>query len=158
MSFDGPPYDDVILQDPHPLLRQRAAEVTDFSGIPVVAARLMEACRKTGNGAGLAANQIGVLQRVILIDLNNSGFIMVNPVIKSRRGEQRVDDGCLSVAGGRRRGVTLRAAEVYVEYQEVDGTPRKKLVKGFRAAVVQHEIDHLDGVLFIDRVVQWKAA
>lgn len=140
-----------ILQDPHPTLRARALEVVDFPVRAELVDTMVQACTESG-GAGLAANQIGVLERVILIEHSCRQF-MVNPVIKSRRGEQRVDDGCLSVAAGARRGVTLRASEVYVEFQDLNGEPRKALARGLRAAIVQHEVDHLDGILWIDKAI-----
>ena len=100
-------------------------------------------------GAGLAAPQVGVLRRAVLIDVEEGFFELVNPVIVQAKGEQIGYEGCLSVRG--RRGVVRRPMEVTVEFFDRFGKPQKLTARGFFARAVCHELDHLDGVLYIDK-------
>ena len=100
-------------------------------------------------GAGLAAPQVGVLRRAVVIDVEEGFFELVNPVIVQAKGEQIVYEGCLSVRG--RRGVVRRPMEVTVEFFDRFGKPQKLTARGFFARAVCHELDHLDGVLYIDK-------
>jgi peptide deformylase len=143
-----------VLQEGAPELRQMCEPVTDFGAeLQKLCDRLHRAAAAisgpTLKCAGLAANQIGELRRVVLIDEGGRTF-MVNPVIVQSFGTQRVSDGCFSVERGMKRRYTTRAAEILVTYQDRDGKPRRLRCKGFRAAVIQHEVDHLDGKLFTD--------
>lgn len=134
------------------MLRAISAPVTEF-GEPVLelAARMRRVLR-SHDGIGLAAIQIGEPLRVILVGANGD-VTMVNPTIISRSpSQQRVDEGCLSVSYGKVTEWCLRASEVCVEYQTVEGRTKRRRFKGVLAAVVQHECDHLDGVLFTDRL------
>lgn len=141
-----------ILQAPHEDLRTVCAPVTEFGHeVRELARRMLVACR-AHEGAGLAANQLGECVRVIVVDYQGE-LAMVNPVIKRRsRTQQRVDDGCLSVERGTLRGITARASEVFVEWQDFAGAAKRGVFKGLRAAIVQHEVDHLDGKLFTDLI------
>ena len=100
-------------------------------------------------GAGLAAPQVGVLRRAVVIDVEEGFFELVNPVIVQAKGEQIGYEGCLSVRG--RRGVVRRPMEVTVEFFDRFGKPQKLTARGFFARAVCHEPDHLDGVLYIDK-------
>lgn len=100
-------------------------------------------------GAGLAAPQVGVLRRAVVIDVEEGFFELVNPVIEQAKGEQIGYEGCLSVRG--RRGVVRRPMEVTVEFFDRFGKPQKLTARGFFARAVCHELDHLDGVLYIDK-------
>ena len=100
-------------------------------------------------GAGLAAPQVGVLRRAVVIDVEEGFFELVNPVIVQAKGEQIGYEGCLSVRG--RRGVVRRPMEVTVEFFDRFGKPQKLPARGFFARAVCHELDHLDGVLYIDK-------
>ena len=100
-------------------------------------------------GAGLAAPQVGVLRRAVVIDVEEGFFDLVNPVIVQAKGEQIGYEGCLSVRG--RRGVVRRPMEVTVEFFDRFGKPQKLTARGFFARAVCHELDHLDGVLYIDK-------
>lgn len=144
----------MILQDPHPALRTVCAEVLDFGApLKAVCAKLLEAAAGcTGSRirvAGLAANQIGECVRVILVEDGGRTF-MANPVIVRATGTQQVSDGCMSVNNGLTRRTTTRALNVIVRYQDRDGAHHRRHAAGMRAAVIQHEIDHLDGKLFTD--------
>ena len=140
-----------------PVLRQRAAEVTSF-GEPLrrFAADLRETMHAY-NGVGLAANQVGVLERVLVVDvpLNDEGteraaHTLVNPVIVSRDASQRSDEGCLSIPGIFEE--VTRALRVQVRYQDESGREATLDAEGYLARAIQHEVDHLDGVLFVDRL------
>ena len=100
-------------------------------------------------GAGLAAPQVGVLRRAVVIDVEEGFFELVNPVIVQAKGEQIGYEGCLSVRG--RRGVVRRPMEVTVEFFDRFGKQQKLTARGFFARAVCHELDHLDGVLYIDK-------
>ena len=95
---------------------------------------------KREEGAGLAAPQVGVLRRAVEF---------VNPRILSRKGEQRGWEGCLSVRG--KRGVVSRPMKVKIAYQDRYGKEQVLQAKGFFARAICHELDHLDGVLYIDK-------
>ena len=102
-------------------------------------------------GVGLAAPQVGILRRAVVIDVteDHSGLLeMVNPEIIEREGEQTGREGCLSVPG--RQGVVTRPMKVKVRFQDRNGEPFELETEGFEARAVCHELDHLDGTLYID--------
>jgi peptide deformylase len=103
-------------------------------------------------GIGLAAPQVGISLRLIVISDEDSRGVqaLLNPAIVERGGEVTGEEGCLSIPGV--FAPVTRAAWVKVEARSVDGQPITINARGLRARVLQHEIDHLDGVLFIDRV------
>ena len=100
------------------------------------------------SGAGLAAPQIGISLRAVVIDVDEGFFELINPVIISQKGEQRGAEGCLSVKG--KQGTVTRPNKVKVEYRDRTGKKHKLTAEGFFARAVCHELDHLDGVLYID--------
>ena len=100
------------------------------------------------NGVGLAGPQVGILRRVAVIDVGDGLFKMVNPVIVEREGEQSGPEGCLSVPG--RSGVVVRPNLVTVRAQNRDGEYFEVTGEEFLARAFCHEIDHLDGILYID--------
>ncbi len=101
------------------------------------------------NGVGLAANQVGVLQRVFVYDDGNGLGVLINAKIISRKGEQTGPEGCLSVPG--LQGEVTRANEVVVKGLDENGKEVKIKAEGLLARIFQHEMDHLDGCLFIQR-------
>ncbi len=101
-------------------------------------------------GVGLAGPQVGILRRVAVIDVGDGLFKMVNPVIVETEGEQTGLEGCLSVPG--RRGEVTRPNIVTVQYQDENGEPVTLRTSEFFARAVCHELDHLDGVLYIDKM------
>lgn len=105
------------------------------------------------NGVGLAAVQVGVLKRIIVIDLydDKGPIVLINPVIKKVKGEQEVDEGCLSFPN--QFAKVIRPAEVIAEYIDRNGKQMKVKAKELLAQVISHEIDHLDGELFVDKIV-----
>ena len=100
------------------------------------------------DGAGLAAPQVGILKRAVVVDVGDHLYELVNPEIISREGEQTGPEGCLSVPG--RAGVVKRPMKVVVRAQNNKGEPYEVEAEGFLARAMCHEIDHLDGVLYLD--------
>lgn len=103
------------------------------------------------NGVGLAAVQVGMLKRVVVIDIGDGPMELVNPEITLKEGEQRESEGCLSLPG--KYGVTVRPMKVQVKAQDRNGKWQVFTGEGLKARAFCHEIDHLDGVLFTSHVV-----
>ena len=104
------------------------------------------------NGMGLAAVQVGILKRVIIIEANNMFVELINPVITKERGEDIKEEGCLSV--GTMTGLVKRPMEVTVTAQDRYGYNFTITGEKYLARVLCHEIDHLDGVLFVDKMIK----
>ena len=151
-----------ILKMGHPLLRQVAAPVTRFASAELTAlvADLDETMRSL-NGAGIAAPQIGVSVRVVIFELKDNPryphlapvpyTVLVNPVITVLGSEQEEGwEGCLSVPG--MRGLVPRHRRVRYQGFDPTGAAIDRIAEGFHARVVQHEVDHLDGVLYPQRI------
>ncbi len=104
---------------------------------------------KKEQGAGLAAPQVGILRRLAVVDVEEGYFELINPVILQQKGEQTGWEGCLSVRG--KSGIVSRPMKVTVSYQDRNGEKCLVKAKGFFARAICHELDHLDGVLYIDK-------
>ena len=104
---------------------------------------------KKERGAGLAAPQIGILRRMAVIDVDEGYFEFINPTIVLQKGEQTDWEGCLSVRG--KMGQVSRPMKVTVVYQDRFGEKHTLKAKGFFARAICHELDHLDGILYIDK-------
>lgn len=100
-------------------------------------------------GVGLAANQIGVDKQIFVFDVGDGPDVLLNPKIVKKRGSQVATEGCLSVPG--LQGDVRRASVVTAEGQDLDGNTVQIKAEGLLARVFQHEIDHLNGTLFVDR-------
>jgi peptide deformylase len=141
-----------IRQYPDPVLRLEAQEVVEFDGDLEQLVERMIRLMQDARGVGLAANQVGILRRVFVIqaDEDEEPRALVNPVIVERSGEVADDDeGCLSM-----QGVVVpveRAVRVRMEARDAEGNPVTIELEGLTARVAQHELDHLDGVLILDR-------
>jgi len=140
----------LIVKDPDPVLRERAKEVTKFNANLHKLLRDMADTMYDARGVGFAAPQIGILKRVIVVDVGDEhGLIeMVNPEIVEREGEQIGPEGCLSIPG--LNGIVRRAQRVVVKGQDRNGNPFTVDAEGYLARAFQHEVDHLNGVLFTD--------
>lgn len=104
------------------------------------------------NGCGLAAPQVGILRRVVIIETEESGLIeLINPIITEKEGEQLETEGCLSIPG--QWGITRRPVKVTVKALDREGEMREYHGEGLLARALCHEIDHLDGKLYIDKGV-----
>lgn len=140
-----------VFKIPDPVLRRAAADVTKISNKTQKLVDELMRVMKQANGIGLAAPQMGVLQRVIVIGPDGiKPTALINPKVVKAEGEQIGQEGCLSIPG--LYGDVKRA--LYVEVEALDRKGREVVfeLEGMPARVVQHEIDHLDGVLFIDKV------
>jgi peptide deformylase len=133
-----------------PVLRERSAEVATVDDrVRAFIADLFETM-DAEEGAGLAANQVGVAERVAVVDANGERFAMVNPRIVEMDGRQSGEEGCLSIPDV--FGDVTRADRVVFDALDEEGREYRREVTGLAARAVQHEIDHLDGVLFIDHL------
>ncbi len=133
-----------------PVLRERAAEVQVFDrGLRKLAKKMIRIMHDAP-GVGLAAPQIGVLQRLLVYDVDEDARVLVNPVLDDFSEDvEESDEGCLSVPG-----VTMpveRSVRVHVRAQDASGEPLDYYAEGLEARVIQHEFDHLNGVLIVDR-------
>lgn len=138
-----------VVQVGDPVLREKCAEVKSFNKELAALLDDMKETVRAENGAGLAAPQIGLASRVVVIDVSEGFFELVNPVIVSQKGEQVGPEGCLSVKG--KQGTVKRPYKVKAEYRDRYGKKHKLTAEGFFARAVCHELDHLDGVLYVDK-------
>lgn len=151
-----------ILTAEQPLLREKSKRVTRFGdAVHRLVDDMLETMRDA-YGLGLAAPQIGVLQRVVVIEMpaeydedDNEVtpaelYVLVNPEIIKMRGEQEMEEACLSVPGY--WGLVKRATHVVLKAQDADGHDVRYRGEGLLAQAFQHELDHLDGVLYLDRL------
>jgi len=134
-----------------PVLKSRAAPVKTFDGALARLAEEMFETMREHEGVGLAANQVGRLKRIFVAEVEDRRLVVVNPAIEevSERTE-RAEEGCLSIPGVRVE--VERPAAVVLTGQNLDGSPLRIEAEGLLARVLQHETDHLDGVLILDRV------
>ncbi len=151
-----------VLKMGHPVLRQVAAPVVDFSGDGLGALLAdMEDTMRELHGAGIAAPQIGVSLRVVMFEMKENPrypdiapiafTVLVNPVLTLLGDEQDEGwEGCLSVPG--MRGLVPRHRHLHYSGLDQHGRPFERTVQGFHARVVQHEVDHLDGILYPQRI------
>ena len=138
-----------IVQVGDDVLRQRCNEVETFDEKLWALLEDMKETVKKEEGAGLAAPQVGILRRIAVVDVDDGYYEFINPVILQQKGEQTGWEGCLSVRG--KSGVVSRPMKVKVSYQDRNGEKHILQAKGFFARAVCHELDHLDGVLYIDK-------
>jgi len=140
---------------PDPVLRVRCAEVTSFDDeLATLVADMVETMHKAP-GVGLAASQVGVEKRVAVVDLSVGEdpaqlLVLVNPVIESRDGSEVETEGCLSIPDLTEK--VQRPLRVELTAQDVTGAARRIVAEGWMARAICHEVDHLDGVLFVDHL------
>ncbi len=140
-----------------PILRKKARPVkTVQDDLALLAANMLETMHKA-NGIGLAANQIGSLDRIIVVDLTGMEdakdfvpLVMVNPEVVSEEGTWVVEEGCLSIPGIREE--VERADRIRVRYRDLTFAEREIEADGMTGRVILHEIDHLNGILFFDHL------
>lgn len=134
-----------------PLLRKksRKVEVIDKK-IKTLIEDMAETMYKE-EGVGLAAPQVGILKRVVVIDIGEGLIKLINPEIIFQEGEQINTEGCLSIPGI--NGEVKRPEKVKVKYLDLDGTEKTLEGTGLLAIALCHEIDHLNGILFIDKMI-----
>lgn len=166
-----------VLEWPEKVLDTRADEVTVFDAELESFTKDMADTMHDAKGIGLAANQVGVLKRVLVINIpfqegdeeseerglepevkmpwHDKLFVMVNPVLKNKKGKTRYQEGCLSFPEV--YDFVERSENVVVEYQDVKGKKHELEADGLMAICIQHEIDHLDGIVFFKRMSRLKA-
>jgi peptide deformylase len=134
-----------------PVLRERAREVGPPTAATAAFVQDLFDTMRTADGIGLAANQVGVAERIAVVDTHDGDpIVLIDPVIVERYGRERSEEGCLSIPD--LFGEVDRATRIVVETTALDGTRTRIEALDLRARAVQHEIDHLDGVLFIDHL------
>ena len=138
---------------PDPILRRRAVKVTQFDDKLSRLAADMAETMTANRGVGLAANQVGVLQRMCVIKLEDweAALALVNPEIIRREGLREVEEGCLSLPGY--RGMVNRAVRIRVRYQDLTGKQQRIKAECTLAQAIEHETDHLNGILYIDHLI-----
>jgi peptide deformylase len=150
-----------ILRYPHPVLKKVCHQVEAIdNAIQTLVNDLLDTMHAGPGSVGVAAPQIGVTLRVCVVDVsanrhgkeNNHGRLcMINPEIVDRSGTAIMREGCMSVPDY--TGDVERATEIRVRYRSPDGSGQEISATGFEAVAIQHEMDHLDGILFLDRIV-----
>lgn len=136
------------------ILRKKSRVVKKIDNrIVTILQDMAETMYSTGNGAGLAAPQVGILKRLVVIDMGEGLINLVNPEIIESEGIQKVTEGCLSVPG--KWGELERPAKVKVKALNEDGEEFIITGEGDLAKCLCHEIDHLNGILFIDKVTEF---
>jgi len=147
-----------IFTFPNAVLRQKAEPVEVFDKEISEITKSMLETMYNSSGIGLAAIQVGILKRIIVIDLNSGlddfskrePHIFINPKIVKESGNTVSEEGCLSVIDF--RGEIQRSDKITLEYQDVKGKTKKIETEGMMSICLQHEIDHLNGILFIDHL------
>ncbi|MCH5151284.1 MAG: peptide deformylase [Clostridiales bacterium] len=141
-----------ILKMGDPLLRKKSKVVENYDEkLHQLIDDMIETLHAVG-GLGLAAPQVGVLKRVCIVEYDDKLYELVNPVLKKSSGKCVDNEGCLSVVGF--RGLVERPEKIDVEYFDRNGKKCKQHAEGYFARVFLHEMDHLDGILFADKMVK----
>ena len=141
-----------ILKDGNPTLREKCRIVTEFDEHLSVLIDDMKETMLAADGVGLAAPQVGIIKRVVVLSRDHETFYeLVNPVITKSSGSQINIEACLSVPG--KHGNVERPSSITVEAQDRKGIKHVYKIKGFLAVIFCHEIDHLDGILYTDKVL-----
>lgn len=135
-----------------PILNKTSRQVDKFDDRLAILIDDMKDTMYQENGVGLAAVQVGILKRVVVIDVGDGVMELVNPEITQQSGEQREIEGCLSLPG--KSGVTLRPMKVQVKAQDRNGKWHIYTGEGLKARAFCHELDHLDGILFTSKVIK----
>lgn len=150
-----------ILKYPDPRLREKSLVVTSFDHDLQALALNLAHTMLAAPGAGLAAPQVGHLLQMIVIagvendeDFDDQVLTLINPRISCAEGELSWEEGCLSVTDLNEN--VIRAKTIQVNYKGLDGQSRQMEAWGRRAVILQHEIDHLNGILFIDHISRLK--
>ena len=140
-----------IIKEGDERLRKKSRPVTEFNERLWTLLDDMYETMK-GDGVGIAAPQVGILRRAVVIDVGEGRHELVNPEIVEQEGDQYGGEGCLSVPG--QYGMVHRPQKLRVRAQDRYGKPFELEAEGYLAVAVCHETDHLDGVLFIDKAVR----
>ena len=135
--------------NPAPVLREKAKKVTSYDGSIQRLINDMVDTLDAASGVGLAANQVGVRLRIVVIQIPDEDvLILVNPEIIEKKGERLVIEGCLSIPGY--QAEIKRANSVKIKARNREGKPFRLTARELKAHALEHEIDHLNGILYID--------
>ncbi len=138
-----------IVQVGDPVLRKVCEPVTRYDASLAALLDDMKETLRAAEGAGLAAPQVGVPVRAVVVDVEEGYFELINPVFVWQKGEQVGPEGCLSVRG--KAGTVRRPDKVKVVFSDRRGDRYSLVARGFFARAVCHELDHLDGILYTDK-------
>ena len=142
----------IIRTDDDPILRKTAKEITEINDrIKELADDMLETMYDA-EGVGLAGPQIGVLRRICVIDVGEGPVVMINPRITKQEGENIDFEGCLSFP--EKAGKVARPEKCEVEFTDLEGDLCTAVGEGLMARAICHELDHLDGVCFVDKVIE----
>ena len=134
-----------------PILNKKSRKIEKFDDKLASLIDDMLETMYASNGVGLAAVQVGILKRVVVIDIGEGPMELVNPEITMEEGEQQESEGCLSLPG--KYGITSRPKKVQVKAQDRNGKWQVFTGEDLKARAFCHEIDHLDGILFVDKII-----
>jgi peptide deformylase len=134
------------------ILRKKSREVEKIDGRLLELLNDMLETMYENDGVGLAAVQVGILRRIVVINIGEGPIKLINPVIVEKTGSQIFTEGCLSVPG--KNGDVERPEKVVVEYMDENGENQTVAGEGLMAVCLSHELDHLNGILFIDKVIE----
>ncbi|MBO5312693.1 MAG: peptide deformylase [Clostridia bacterium] len=137
-------------------LREKSREVKEITPRILTLLDDMVETMREANGCGLAAVQVGVLRRVVVIETEEGLFELINPVIVNRTGTQEGVEGCLSLPG--KWGITRRPQCVTVRYLDREGNEMELTGYDLLAKAICHEVDHLDGIIYTDKVIRMVGA
>ncbi|MGJ0847728.1 peptide deformylase [Tissierella praeacuta] len=135
-----------------PILRKKSKEITEITDRIKILLDDMIDTMNEAEGVGLAAPQVGVLRRAVVIDVGEGPIKLINPVITEMKGEEIDIEGCLSVPN--RSGTVSRPQWVKVKYLDENGKEKVLEGTGLLARAICHEIDHLEGILYIDKIIE----
>ncbi len=139
-----------IREENEPVLRKKSKVIKEITPkIKELAQDMLDTLYKA-NGVGLAAPQVGILKRLVVIDIGEGAHILINPEILETDGEQTGNEGCLSVPG--KVGCVTRPNYVKAKALDIDGNEITVEGEGLMARAICHELDHLDGILYIDKI------
>lgn len=141
-----------IRLDGDPILRKKSKEVTNINSRITQLLEDMVETMVYANGVGLAAPQVGVLRRVVVIDVGEGPIKIINPVITETKGEVLDIEGCLSILN--KTGTVCRPEWVKLKYLDEEGTEKVLEGTGLLARAICHEVDHLDGILYTDLAIE----
>ena len=133
-----------------PILRKKSRRVEHINDRIKELIQDMLETMYDAQGVGLAAPQVGILRRVVVIDVGEGPVILINPVITHQEGEEIAAEGCLSLPGIHEK--VLRPSSVTVKFIDLQGKEKSLTGEGYLARAICHEVDHLDGVLFTDKI------
>ena len=148
-----------IITHPHPVLREKAAAINEFDDSLRQLAKDMAETMYHAPGVGLAANQIGIARQIVVVDTSTKEeekkyIVLINPVLSQGEGCEIGDEGCLSVLEYDAK--VERFQKIHVQAKDIEGKELDFMAEDRLARIIQHEVDHLHGILFIDRISKLK--